>query len=103
VRLNTEGFRPPKRRAFNAPMIRRLLQWHGHGTSRPIWSGKVPRESDEELTLQEVAERLGAHRQTVYGRLRRGTLRGRLAQVGTQRIWLVNLADGPAGSIKQPD
>ncbi len=62
ARLNAAGFRPAKRRAFNAPMIRRLLQRHGHGTTRPIWSRTVPRADDEELTLQEVAERLGAHR-----------------------------------------
>ncbi|PVE22510.1 hypothetical protein DC522_20645 [Microvirga sp. KLBC 81] len=61
ARLNAEGFRPAKRRAFNAPMIRRLLQRHRHGTTRPIWSGKVPRADDEEMTLQEVAEQLGAH------------------------------------------
>ena len=46
ARLNAEGFRPAKRSAFNAPMIRRLLQQHGHGTTRPIWSGKVPRADD---------------------------------------------------------
>jgi DNA invertase Pin-like site-specific DNA recombinase len=101
--LNAEGFRPPKRRAFNAPMIRRLLQRHGHGTTRPIWSGKVPREDDEEMTLQELADRLGAHRQTVYGWLRRGTLKGRLAQVGKQRIWLVKLAKTAGGRIKPSD
>jgi excisionase family DNA binding protein len=103
ARLNAEGFRPAKRSAFNAPMIRRLLQRHGHGTKRPIWSGKVPRADDEEMTLQEVAEQLGAHRQTVYGWLRRGTLKGRLAQVGTQRIWLVKLADSPVARIKPSD
>jgi excisionase family DNA binding protein len=101
ARLTTEGFRPPKRRTFNAPMVRRLLQRYGHGSTRPIWSGKVPREDAAELTLQEVADRLGAHRQTVYGWLRRGTLRGRLARVGAQQIWLVTLADLPAVHTKQ--
>src|SRR5919112_665719 len=98
ARLNAEGFRPAKRSAFNAPMVRRLLQ--RHGTTRPIWSGKVPRADDEEMTLQEVAEQLGTHWQTVYGWLRRGTLKGRLAQVGKQRIWLVKLADRPGARIK---
>ena len=91
-RLNAEGWKPPKRLAFNAPMIRRLLQRCGLGTRRPIWSGNVPRASEDEITIQELAEHLGAHRQTVYGWLRRGTLKGRLAQVGTQRIWLVSRA-----------
>jgi len=91
-RLNTEGWRPPKKPAFNAPMIRRLLQRRGLGTRRPIWSGNVPRASDDEMTIQELATQLGAHRQTVYGWLRRGKLKGRLAKVGTQRIWLVTPA-----------
>jgi hypothetical protein len=92
-RLNVEGWRPPKKRTFDAAMIRRLLQRRGLGTKRPIWSGNVPRIDETEVTLQELADRLGAHRQTVYGWLRRGILKGRLAQVGTQRIWLVNLTD----------
>ena len=61
ARLNAEGFRPATRSAFNAPMIRRLLQRHGHGTKRPIWGGKVPRADAEEMTLQEVADQLGTH------------------------------------------
>ena len=71
-------------------MIRRLLQRQGLGLPRPIWSSHVPRASDDDMTLQDLATQLGAHRQTVYGWLRRGTLKGRLAQVGTQRIWLVS-------------
>ncbi|WP_046867885.1 recombinase family protein [Microvirga massiliensis] len=97
-RLNAEGWRPPKKPVFNAPMIRRLLQRRGLGTQRPIWSGHVPRQHTDAMTLQELADRLGAHRQTVYGWLRRGRLTGRLAQVGTQRIWLVNRVDAPTGT-----
>jgi DNA invertase Pin-like site-specific DNA recombinase len=92
-RLNAEGWRPPKKRTFDAAMVRRLLQRRGLGTKRPIWSGNVPRTDDTEVTLQELADRLGANRQTVYGWLRRGKLKGRLAQVGTQRIWLVKSTD----------
>lgn len=91
-RLNAEGWKPPKKPVFDAPMIRRLLQRRSLGTRRPIWSGNVPREGDDELTIQELAEHLGAHRQTVYGWLRRGKLKGRLAQAGARRIWLVSRA-----------
>jgi len=91
--LNSEGWRPPKKTVFDAPIIRRLLQRHGFGTRRPIWSTHVPRFSEDEMTIQELAEHLGAHRQTVYGWLRRGTLKGRLTRVGTQRIWLVSRAE----------
>src|SRR3546814_6781646 len=84
--LNTEGWAPPKKDSFNAPMIHRLLQRCGLGTTRTIWSGNVPRQHDGEVTLQEYADRVGAHRQTVYGWLRRGQIKGRLVKVGSQRI-----------------
>jgi DNA invertase Pin-like site-specific DNA recombinase len=100
-RLNAEGWRPPKKRIFDAAMIRRLLQRRGLGTKRPIWSGHVPRTDANEVTLQELADRLGAHRQTVYGWLRRGKLTGRLARVGAQRIWLVNLNEAATGTNKR--
>jgi DNA invertase Pin-like site-specific DNA recombinase len=96
--LNTEGWAPPKKDSFNAPMIHRLLQRRGLGTTRPIWSGHVPRQHDREVTLQEYADRVGAHRQTVYGWLRRGQIKGRLAKVGTQRIWLVNADNTSTGN-----
>lgn len=91
--LNAEGWRPPKKPNFNAPMICRLLQRRGLGKRRPIWSGHISRASDDDMTIQELAAYLGAHRQTVYGWLRRGCLStGRLVQLGTQRIWLVSRA-----------
>lgn len=89
--LNAEGWAPPKKASFNAPMVCRLLQRRGLATTRPIWSGNIPRRHKDEMTLQEYADRIGAHRQTVYGWLRRGKLKGRLAQIGTQRIWLVDI------------
>jgi excisionase family DNA binding protein len=69
----------------------------GFGKKRPIWSGNVPRRNDDEVTLQELAEQIGVHRQTVYGWLRRGKLKGRIAKVGTQRIWLVSLSHASTG------
>jgi excisionase family DNA binding protein len=92
-RLNAEGWRPPKKGSFDAAMICRLLQRRGLGSKRPIWSGHVPRTDETEVTLQELADRLGVSRQTVYGWLRRGQLKGRLARVGRQRIWLIKLTD----------
>lgn len=89
-KLNASGWRPPKKGAFDAPMIRKLMQRKGLGTKRPIWSGHIPRRNDDEVTLQELADELGAHRMTVYGWLRRGQLKGRLAKVGAQSIWLVS-------------
>ena len=53
----------------------------------------MPRQDEQEWTLQELADRLDVDRQTIYGWLRRGRLKGRLAQVGKQRIWLVKLGE----------
>jgi len=77
---------------FDALIVQKLLVRKGFGKKRPIWSGNVPRRNDDEVTLQELAEQIGVHRQTVYGWLRRGKLKGRIAEVGTQRIWLVSLS-----------
>ena len=49
------------------------------------------------MTLQELSEQLGVHRQTAYGWLRRGKLKGRIAKVGAQRIWLVSLSHASTG------
>src|SRR3546814_9598422 len=81
-------------------MIHRLLQRCGLGTTRPIWSGNVPRQHDGEVTLKEYADRVGAHRQTVYGWLRRGQIKGRLVKVGSQRIWLVKADDTSTGNCR---
>ena len=96
--LNADGWTPPKKDSFNAPMIHRLLQQRGLGTTRPIWSNNIPRRHKSEMTLQEYADQIGAHRQTVYGWVRRGRIKGRLAKVGSQRIWLVDLQNNSTGS-----
>ena len=73
-RLNIEGWKPPKKQAFNAPMIRRLLQRRGLGTRRPIWSGNASpgqRRRDDNPGARHAAPRpspdrlrLAAQRQT---------------------------------------
>src|SRR5690606_11447052 len=86
--LNAKGWSPAKKAQFDALIIQKLLMRMGLAKKRPIWSGNVPRQNADEVTLQELSEKLGVHRQTAYGWLRRGQIRGRLAKVGTQRIWL---------------
>jgi hypothetical protein len=90
-RLNAAGWHPPKRAAFEAGMIQRLMFRHGMTRNRPIWSRAVPRQPGAEWTLHEAAERLGIHRHTAYHWLRAGRLRGKLATRGGQRIWLVTM------------
>ena len=99
-RLNAAGWHPPKREAFDASMVQRLVFRHGLGGGRPIWSDNVAREPGAEWTLHEAAERLGVHRHTAYRWLREGRLRGRLAARGGQRIWLVRMSAGELDRIR---
>jgi len=91
--LNAAAWHPPKRDAFDASMVQRLVFRHGLGSGRPIWSSNVARTPGAEWTLHEAAQRLGIHRHTAYHWLRDGRLRGRLAERGEQRIWLVQMSD----------
>jgi hypothetical protein len=96
--LNAQGWTPAKKLKFDALIVQKLLVRNGFAKKRPIWSGNIPRRDDDEVTLQELSERLGVHRQTAYGWLRRGKLKGRVAKLGTQRIWLVSLSKASIGS-----
>jgi DNA invertase Pin-like site-specific DNA recombinase len=90
--LNREGWRPPKRRTtFTAAMVRDLLARQGLQPTRgDTPSRAVERHGDDELTLQELALRLGMPCPTVYRWLQRGLLRGRRAETGRwPPIWLV--------------
>ncbi|WP_424140483.1 recombinase family protein [Roseomonas chloroacetimidivorans] len=91
--LNGAGWHPPKRAAFEAGMIQRLLFRHHMTGEKPIWSQAVPRQPGAEWTLHEAAERLGVHRHTAYHWVRRGRLHGRLATQGGQHIWLVTMSE----------
>jgi DNA invertase Pin-like site-specific DNA recombinase len=95
--LNAKGWTPAKKPMFDPLIVQKLLVRKGLGKKRPIWSGNVPRWNDDEVTLQELSEQLGVHRQTAYGWLRRGKLKGRVAKVGAQRIWLVSLSHASTG------
>ena len=98
--LNTAGWRPPKRAAFNASMIQRLAFHHRLGSARPIWSSNVPREPGVEWTLYEAAARLGIHRHTAYHWLRRGKLRGHMVARGDQQIWIVQMTEVELDQVK---
>jgi len=99
-KLNAAGWHPPKRPAFEAGMIQRLMFRHGMTAGRPIWSRSVPRQPGTEWTLHEAADRLGIHRHTAYRWLRQGRLRGKLATRGGQHIWLVTMAEGELDQIR---
>ncbi|WP_331000950.1 helix-turn-helix domain-containing protein [Rhizobium sp. T136] len=96
--LNAQGWSPAKKSRFDALIVQKLLVRNGLGKKRPIWSGHISRRNEDEVTLQELSEKLGIHRQTAYGWLRRGELKGRIVEVGTQRIWLVSLSHASTGT-----
>jgi len=100
-RLNAVGWRPPKRTAFDASMVQRLVFRYGLGKGRPIWSGNVPREPGAEWTLQEASARLGIHRHTAYRWLREGRLRARMATRGDQRIWIVQMSAAELDQLRE--
>jgi DNA invertase Pin-like site-specific DNA recombinase len=86
--LNAAGWRPPKRAAFEASMVQRLIFRHKLSQGRPIWTNNVQRKAGAEWTLHEAAARLGIHRHTAYHWVRQGRLPDRVTKRGDQRIWL---------------
>jgi excisionase family DNA binding protein len=99
--LNAAGWRPPKRAAFEASMVQRLVFRHKLSQGRPIWTNNVQREAGTEWTLHEAAARLGIHRHTAYQWVRQGRLPGRVATRGDQRIWLVQMTEAEFNQVRQ--
>jgi excisionase family DNA binding protein len=99
--LNAAGWRPPKREAFEASMVQRLLFRHKLSNGRPLWTRNVQRDAGAEWTLQEVASQLGIHQCTVYRWLREGRLPSRMATRGDQRIWLVQMTEAELHQFSQ--
>lgn len=93
--LNTEGWRPPKRRAtYNAPMVRSLLsrQGLGTGTQKQQQTTHIKRKAHE-WTLKELGMQLHIPEPTLYAWLYKGQLKGRKVKVGSRSIWLIHLDD----------
>jgi excisionase family DNA binding protein len=99
--LNAAGWRPPKRAAFDASMVQRLIFRHNLSQGRPIWTNNVQRKDSAEWTLHEAAARLGIHRHTAYQWIRQGRLPGRVTTRGDQRIWLVQMTETELDQFKQ--
>jgi excisionase family DNA binding protein len=99
--LNAAGWRPPKRAAFDASMVQRLIFRHNLSQGRPIWTNNVQRKDGAEWTLHEAAARLGIHRHTAYQWIRQGRLPGRVTTRGEQRIWLVQMTETELDQFKQ--
>lgn len=99
--MNADGWRPPKRATFDTSMVQRLIFRHQLSRRQPIWTSNVQRKPGAEWTLHEAATRLGIHRQTAYHWVRQGRLPGRVATLGDQRIWLVQMTEAELEQLRQ--
>ncbi len=91
-RLNTEGWRPAKRReTFNRLMVRGLLSRLGlsTGTAKQQHTCGVARKPNE-WTLKELAGKLEMSESTLYAWLHRGNLKARQVKGPARTVWLVH-------------
>lgn len=90
--LNAEGWTPPKRRAtYNAAMVRSLLRRLGMPTApRLSWTARLQGREPGEITIDELATRLGAPHTTVHRWIQRGVVIARKVPVLTHSVWLVH-------------
>jgi DNA invertase Pin-like site-specific DNA recombinase len=83
--LNTEGWRPPKRRAtFNAGMVRSIFYRRNRATARPVAYSLKPGE----YWFGDLAHTLQLPHPTLYSWMRRGWINARQLAVGQGR-WIL--------------
>ena len=89
--LNTEGWLPPKRRAtYTAAMVRDLLHRIGAPVAtRSSSADRLAGREANELTIDELASRLGAPRNTVHRWIQRGVVVARKLPTPTSGLWLI--------------
>ncbi len=91
-RLNTEGWRPAKRRkTFSVLMVRSLLSRLGlsTGTAKQQHTCGVARQPNE-WTLKELAGKLEMSESTLYAWLHRGNLKARQVKGPARTVWLIH-------------
>ncbi|MEY3760697.1 MAG: hypothetical protein RIR39_2188 [Pseudomonadota bacterium] len=94
-KLNTEGWKPPKRRdTYNASMVRALLTRQGlsAGSPKQQHTTDICREADE-WTMKELAQQLHMPEPTLYSWLCKGQVKGRQVKVASRSIWLLHADD----------
>ena len=90
-KLNTEGWKPPKRRqTFNVTMVRCLLNRQGIriGTQKQQHTANIPRGADE-WTLTELAGELKMPEPTIYSWIKKGQVRARQIKVDSRSFWII--------------
>ncbi|WP_428394164.1 helix-turn-helix domain-containing protein [Lichenicoccus sp.] len=102
VILNTEGWCPPKRRAtYTAAMVRDLLHRIGAPVAQRSQTADrmVGREANE-LTIDELALRLGAPRNTVHRWIQRGVVVARKLPMPTGGLWLIRVDEAEIACLR---
>ena len=95
--LNSEGWRPAKRReTFNAPMVRGLLARLNLGVHVMIKAQRTP----EEWTVPELARNLAMPQPTLYAWLYKGWLKARKETTSQQNVWLVQADEAEIARLK---
>ena len=101
--LNGEGLQPARKSRFNAGMVTGLVDRIGAGRraikrGRSVPAGRRP----DEWTMDEMAERTGVCKPTLYSWIHHGRIGARkAASRGRGRIWLVHADSGTFESIRQ--
>jgi hypothetical protein len=101
--LNTEGWRPPKRRAtYNAPMVLELLHRIGVPVSpRRSLAARLEKRAPDELTISELAALLAAPQVTVHSWITRGVVTARRVQVSSHGLWLIRVDDAELNRLRE--
>ena len=99
--LNNEKWCPfDQSKCFNGAMVIRLLHRNGiigkkKSRSRPIV------KNENEITFQELSQKLDMPAATLYGWMRRGVIQARLDKSSFSRgIWLLNISDEEVEHLK---
>lgn len=89
--LNSEGWRPAKRRpTFTAAMVRSLLHRQGVPVNpRRSWAARIEQRAPDEFTVEELALRLTMPTATLHRWAARGVVSARKVRVLTQELWLI--------------
>ena len=101
--LNTERWRPPKRRTtYNAPMILDLLHRIGVPvSSRQSLATRLESREPDELTINELAALLATPQVTVHRWVTRGVVTARQVQVGNHGLWLIRVNDVELNRLRE--
>jgi hypothetical protein len=101
VRLNREGWRPPRRRAtFNAPMVRKLICRSGMAGHRVGPSAGSDLLGSHEWLLSGLARELDLPPATLYSWLRRGWVHARQLP-GVCGRWIVWADENELGRLRR--